>query len=99
MHTAQLGSKLITQKEVCQYSLKKGLQEFGHYGKDTVMTELNQIHVIEVSQLQHPSQITSIQKQKVLKSLVFLEEKQSKKINRQMCANGFKQWEQEENAM
>jgi hypothetical protein len=83
----------IMHHAMTQYSLKKGLKKFHKVGEASVSKELEQLHMRETFTSQHSNDISDIQKQKALESLMFLKEKRDGTIKGRACADGRKQRE------
>jgi len=70
------------------YSLKQGLKKFGKKGHSAVKKELRQLHDRTVFTPIHAHQLTKLEKQRAMESLLFLTEKRDKSIKARACANG-----------
>jgi hypothetical protein len=99
VHT--IGKELVTELEdelkvwayvMTQYNLKPGLQQFGEKGATTAIDELTQLHIMDTWMAMDPSQVTRKDKVQALLSLLFLKEKQTRKIKGRACINGAPQW-------
>jgi hypothetical protein len=71
-----------------QYNLKAGLRGFGDKGVSAAESELTQLHVMDVWEVQDPSKMSRIDKVKALSSLMFLKEKRCGKVKGRACING-----------
>jgi Reverse transcriptase (RNA-dependent DNA polymerase) len=74
-----------------QMSAKAGLRMFGTKGADALMKELRQLIVMNVMSGCNPHELSSDQKRKSLKYLMFLKEKRCGQIKGRSCADGRKQ--------
>jgi hypothetical protein len=84
------GSQNILQAvALTQYHVKKGLKVFGKKGADAVLSELQQVHDLEV--LDPVSNLTEDEKAAALEYLMFLSEKRDGRIKARGCADGRKQ--------
>jgi len=90
----------VAHRVMVQLSLKQGLREFGDRGRDAVSAELHQVHMKQTFRPSHWKELSKEQRDKVLESLIFLEEKRSGKIKGRICADGRKQrqWTPKEDA-
>jgi hypothetical protein len=85
MH-AQLEHVMMTQ-----FSIKKGLEEFGEAGADAVIREMQQLHNREVIKPKAAHMLTQEEKRKALHYLMFLKQKRCGQIKGRGCADGRKQ--------
>jgi Reverse transcriptase (RNA-dependent DNA polymerase) len=74
-----------------QYSVKKGLKEFGQAGSDAVIKEMTQLDVREVMEPRMANMLTSEEKRRTLMYLMFLKKKRCGMIKARGCADGRKQ--------
>jgi Reverse transcriptase (RNA-dependent DNA polymerase) len=74
-----------------QMSTKAGLKYFGNRGAEAIVKELRQLIVLKVMTRCLPSDLTSKQKAKALKYLMFLKEKRCGKIKGRGCTDRQKQ--------
>jgi Reverse transcriptase (RNA-dependent DNA polymerase) len=74
-----------------QYTLKKGLQQFGEKGTAAVSSELQQLVDREVMEPVHAGEMTPDKRSKALNYLMFLKEKRDGKVKGRGCADGRKQ--------
>jgi Reverse transcriptase (RNA-dependent DNA polymerase) len=74
-----------------QMSAKAGLKRFGQRGSDAVVKELKQLLVMKVMNGCLPRTLSTAQKSKALKYLMFLKEKRSGTVKGRGCADGRKQ--------
>ena len=70
------------------YSLKKGILNYGNIGRQAVNKELSQLHNREVLKPVMLSDLTKEEKDKAMNSLIFLTEKRDITIKARACANG-----------
>ena len=73
------------------FNLKKGILKYGNRGKTAVDKELSQLHNRNVFEPIYPSQLTKLEKDKAMNSLIFLTEKKDRTIKARACANGSSQ--------
>ena len=71
-----------------QYNLKPGLRKFGAGGATAAVDELTQLHIMDTWMAMDPSKISQEERIKALSSLLFLKEKQTRKIKGRACING-----------
>lgn len=90
----------VAHKVMVQLSLRQGLQQFGDCSQDAVSAELQQIHMKQTFHPNHFKELSGLQREKALESLILLEERRTGKIKGQMCADGRKQrdWTLKEDA-
>jgi hypothetical protein len=74
-----------------QYSMKKGIKEFGEAGVDAVLVELQQLHDRDVLEPQTANEMTREEKHAALNYLMFLKKKRCGRIKGRGCADGRKQ--------
>lgn len=74
-----------------QVSMKRGLELFGHRGREAVESEMRQLH--EMQALQSVRGLSSADKRRALGYLIYLEEKSDGRIKGRGCAYGRKQRE------
>ena len=74
-----------------QMSAKKGLQVFGQQGADALLKELRQLVLMKVMSGVQSHELSTTQKRKALKYLMFLKEKRCGRIKGRGCADGRKQ--------
>ena len=74
-----------------QYSLKKGIQQFGDAGIKAVLDELKQLHDRKVLDPVYGSELQYHERKKALPYLMFIKQKKSGKIKGRGCADGRKQ--------
>ena len=75
-----------------QYSMKKGIKEFGEAGVDAVLKELKQLHDRKVLEPRQPETMTTREeKRAALHYLMFLTKKRCGRIKGRGCADGRKQ--------
>ena len=70
------------------FSLAKGLQKFGHKGKQAAMKEMQQLHERTVFEPISAEELTTIERKRALESLIFLTEKRDGNVKGRTCANG-----------
>ena len=76
-----------------QYTLKRGLKEFGQDGVTALGKEMEQLHVRKVAKPVDSSSLTYDQKKATLRYLMFLTKKRCGRIKARGCADGRKQRE------
>jgi len=74
-----------------QMSIKAGIKKIGIKGNDTLMKELRQLHYIKAMVLK--KNLTDKDKKKVLRYLLFIEEKQYGTVTERQCIDGRPQWQ------
>ncbi len=74
-----------------QYNLT-GLRKFGARGVMAAMDKLTQLHVMDTWAVMDPSKLTQEANMKALLSLLFLKEKQTRKVKGRVCINRAPQW-------
>ena len=74
-----------------QYSMKKGIQEFGEARVEAVLKELQQLHDRKVLEPRQPETMSHDEKQAALHYLMFLTNKRCGHIKGRGCAHGCKQ--------
>jgi hypothetical protein len=74
-----------------QYSVKKGLKEFGQAGADAVRKEMKQLDDRDVIEPRQANMLTQLEKHRPLHYLMFLKKKQCGKLKGRGCADGRKQ--------
>jgi hypothetical protein len=74
-----------------QLSLKSGLKEWGNKAYAAVESEMKQLHFCNTFKPKHGSKLTDTQRQTVLESHIFLNEKRDGKIKGRTVARGNKQ--------
>ena len=74
-----------------QYPVKKGLKIFGKKGSDAVVSEMRQLHDMEVLKPKKASMLTEKERKQALPYLLFLTEKRCGKIKARGCADGRRQ--------
>jgi hypothetical protein len=75
------------------YSLKKGIQEFGIEGRNSVLKEMQQLHVRECFKPIAIGTLTKIERKRALESLIFLSEKKDGTVKARHCEDGILQTE------
>ena len=70
------------------YSLSNGLKKFKEKGKQAATAEIEQLHNREAFEPIHPKDITQLERNKAMNSLIFLTEKKDGTIKARACANG-----------
>eukprot|EP00957_Ditylum_brightwellii_P185361 14114210-Ditylum_brightwellii.AAC.1 len=78
---------LLIHHALTQYSLKQGIEKFGKQGKDAVVDEFQQLHDMDTFDPKHEKELTSEQKRKALKALMFLKQKRHRLIKGRTCAD------------
>lgn len=71
--------------------MKQGQKLFGERGIDAVLKEVKQLHDRDVVEPINPNKLTKEDKRSALSYLMFLKEKQCRKIKGHGCADGHKQ--------
>jgi Reverse transcriptase (RNA-dependent DNA polymerase) len=74
-----------------QYSIKKGLKEFGRDGAAAVVAEMQQLEDRDVLEPRRRSMLTSEERHRALQYLMFLKQKRCGRIKARGCADGRKQ--------
>lgn len=74
-----------------QYSLKKGLREFGEDGVEAVLKELKQLHVRKVIAPVKGDKLSREERRAALAYLMFLKKKRCGTVKGRGCADGRKQ--------
>ncbi len=74
-----------------QYNLKPGLCKFGTSRKDTAISKMMQLHVMDMWTAMDPSKLMREDRMKALSSLLFLKEKHTGKVNGRACSNEVRQ--------
>ena len=78
---------------VQSYSLMKGLKKFGQKGRDAAYKEMKQLHDRVVFKPIRVEDLTEMEKQRAMESLIFLIEKRDGTVKGRTCANGSTQRE------
>lgn len=73
-----------------QYSLKKGLREFGEQGVEAVLKELKQLHVRKVIAPVKGDVLSRAERKAALEYLMFLKQKRCGTVKGRGCADGRK---------
>ena len=81
----------LKQIAMTQYSLNKGLKEFGITGVQAVLNELQQLHDRNVLTPVFKSALTHAERKLALPYLMFLKQKRSGQVKGRGCADGRKQ--------
>ena len=71
-----------------QYNLKPGLKKFRDRGATVAISELTQLHVMDMWTMMDPAKLMRDNRTKALSSLLFLKEKGCGKIKGRACVNG-----------
>jgi hypothetical protein len=71
-----------------QFSLKKGLQEFGMRGSNSVGKEFQQLKDYDVVEPIHTRHLSKIEKDRILNYLMFLKEKANNTVRARGCIDG-----------
>ena len=74
-----------------QFTLKKGLKEFGVGGMEALNKEMNQLHTRKVAKPVDGNSLSKDQKRATLRYLMFLTKKRCGRIKARGCADGRKQ--------
>ena len=74
-----------------QYTLSRGLQVFGHLGREAVFHEMQQLHQRKVCEPHKATDLSADQRKASLSYLMFLKQKCSGQIKGRGCADGRKQ--------
>jgi hypothetical protein len=69
-------------------SLAKGIKEFGIKGEQAAMKEMQQLHERKVFTPIDINELTSLERKRLLESLIFLTEKKDGQVKGRTCANG-----------
>ena len=75
------------------YSLNKGLKKFGDRGKDAAQKEMKQLHDRVVFEPILIADMTQLERNRAMESLIFLTEKRDGTVKARTCANGSTQRE------
>jgi hypothetical protein len=67
---------------------KLGLCKYGAKGKQAAVSELTQLHVMDIWTVMDPTKLPREEQAKALFLLLFLKEKRCRKIKGQACING-----------
>ena len=78
---------------VVTYSLKKGINEFGIQGRNSVLKEMQQLHDRKCFKPIAIGSLTQTERKRALESLIFLTEKKDGTIKARHCADGSPQRE------
>ena len=70
------------------YSLKAGLKKFKERGRKSAMSEMGQLHERAVFEPVHVDDLTKLEKERAMESLIFLVEKRDGRVKARTCANG-----------
>jgi hypothetical protein len=81
----------LTETCMTQYSVKKGLKEFGEAGAEAVVAEMRQLHDRKVIEPVKAGMLTTKEKRGALQYLMFLKKKRCGRIKGRGCADGRKQ--------
>jgi hypothetical protein len=81
-HKAAVWGYLMTQ---C--NLRPGLRKFGEPGAMAAVSELMRLHVMDIWSVMDPTKLTRDDRKRVLLSMLFLKEKQCRKIKGRACIN------------
>jgi hypothetical protein len=87
----QHGLEGLHHTALTQYSVKRGLKEFGEKGASAVVKEMKQLHDRHVGEPVKANLLTSGEKRRALEYLMFLKKKRCGKIKGRGCADGRKQ--------
>ncbi|KAG7371066.1 reverse transcriptase RNA-dependent DNA polymerase [Nitzschia inconspicua] len=94
-----MNDKLINPKNVKAqqfvqtYSLMSGIKKFGEKGKEAAIDEVKQLHDRIVFRPIRIEDMTQLEKERAMESLIFLTEKRDGRLKGRMCANGSTQRE------
>jgi hypothetical protein len=75
------------------YSLKKGIQESGIEGRNSILKEMQQLHDRECFKPIAIGTLTKVERKRALESLIFLTEKKDSTVKARHCADGSPQRE------
>ena len=81
----------LEQTVFTQYSIKRGLKEFGDEAANAVISELKQLDLRNVIKAVHHHTLSGAQKSAALSYLMFIKQKRCGKIKARGCADGRKQ--------
>ena len=73
---------------VVTYSLKQGIKKFGERGRAAARKEMKQLHDRTCFRPVHKSTLNATERQRTLRSLIFLNEKRDETIKARHCADG-----------
>eukprot|EP00984_Skeletonema_dohrnii_P016801 scaffold7524_cov79-Skeletonema_dohrnii-CCMP3373.AAC.1 len=76
-----------------QFSLKKGIREFGEKAEQGAMKEMKQMHDMDAFIPRHFKSLTKEERMRALSTLIFLKQKSSGDIKGRTCVNGAPQRE------
>ena len=71
-----------------QVSLRQGIKLWGDQAKSSAMKEMKQMHDMSAFIPRHAKTLTSEEKRKALRTLIFLKEKRDKRIKSRTCIDG-----------
>lgn len=86
-----LNQDYVFEHMMTQYSLKKGLKEFGDDGVEAVLKELKQLHIRKVIAPVKGDGLSREERRAALEYLMFLKKKRCGTVKGRGCANGRKQ--------
>ena len=81
----------LEETAMTQFSMKRGIKEFGEPGVQAVLKELQQLHDRKVLEPRKPETMTREEKRAALHYLMFLTKKRCGRIKGRGCADGRKQ--------
>jgi Reverse transcriptase (RNA-dependent DNA polymerase) len=81
----------LAHTAMTQFTMKKGIEEFGDDGVDAVLGELQQLHDRKVLMPKIADELTSGERRAALRYLMFLKKKRCGRIKGRGCADGRKQ--------
>ena len=92
-HTMMINGDITPTEMVAftQYTINRGLKEFGSAGAEAVVVEMQQLHNRQVGTPVRANMLTENEKRKALEYLMFLKKKRCGKIKGRGCADGRKQ--------
>lgn len=85
------GLESLEHTALTQYSVKKGLKEFGRAGAYAVVTEMQQLHDMSAIVPKKADMLTREEKRNSLEYLMFLKKKRCGRIKGRGCVDGRKQ--------
>ena len=71
-----------------QLSLKQGLREWGERAEKSAIKEMRQMHDMSAFFPRDPKSLSRLEKQRALRSIIFVKEKRDKSIKTRACING-----------
>ena len=88
LNAMQLNSQHKHHSHLVTYSLQKGLKQFGERGYDAAYGEMKQLHQRKAFAPVDVSSLSEQERRRYLESIIFLVEKNDKRVKARMVANG-----------